>query len=303
MRAVPSVILFTTLSGAGFGLLAAVGLGLAHGAGPWLAGYGLVVTGLFASAFHLAHPWRARFAFRQWRTSWLAREAWGAIAALIVLAPPAVSALIGGPELRLFGALGALLCLATVVFTAMIYASLRAVPRWHHWSVPVTYLACAATAGCFLAAPPAAAALAGLALALWLGVSFPLADRRIAALGLTRAWATGLGTAGLGTGGRGAGGRGAGAEVRSFELPRTGPSFVTRELVDRAAGAGSPLLRGSSVALAGLLPAALLLAGAAPGAALAVHLAGILLSRWLFFTEATHVAALYYRGELSPGRR
>jgi len=288
MRAAPSVILFTSLSGAGFGILAAAGLGLSSGPGAWLAGYALAIAGLIASSFHLAHPLRARFAFRHWRTSWLSREAWGAVAALVALAPPALSALFGGPELRLFAVLGAGLCLATVFSTAMIYASLRAVPRWHHWSVPLTYLACAATGGCVFAAPPGVAALACLVLALWLGASFPLADRRVARLGLTRGWATGLGK---------------GAEVRSFELPRSGPSFITRELVDRAAGAGSPGLRGLAVSLAGLLPAALLLAGVDPGVVLAVHLAGILLSRWLFFTEATHVAALYYRGELPPAGR
>ncbi|PYF12677.1 DMSO reductase anchor subunit [Rhodobacter viridis] len=287
MRAVPSVILFTTLSGAGFGTLAAAGLGLGAGPGVWLAGYGLAGAGLIASGFHLAHPLRAPLAFRRWRTSWLSREAWAAVAALLVLAAPAASALIGGPELRFLGALGAGLCLATVVSTAMIYASLRAVPRWHHGSVPLTYLACAGTGGCFLTTAPGVTALACLALAVLLGAVFVLGDRRVAALGLTRGWATGLGSSGT---------------VRSFELPRSGPSFITRELVERAAGAGSPLLRLLSLLLAGLAPAGLLLAGTPPAAALAVHLAGILLSRWLFFTEATHVAALFYRGDLTPSR-
>ena len=42
--------------------------------------------------------------------------------------------------------------------------------------------------------------------------------------------------------------------------------------------------------------------GLPPGLALGVHLCGITLSRWLFFIEATHVAALYYRGELVVSR-
>ena len=287
MRAPPSVILFTSLSGAGFGILAAAGLGLASGPGVWLAGYALAIAGLIASAFHLAHPLRARFAFRHWRTSWLSREAWGAVSALIVLAPPAVSALLGGSPLRALGLFGAVLCLATVFSTAMIYASLRAVPRWHHWSVPLMFLACAATGGSFFAAPPGIAALVGLGLGALLAAGFCLGDRRIIALGLTRGYATGLGP---------------GAEVRSFELPRSGPSFVTRELVDRSRAAGSPLWRGLAVLLAGVAPAGLLLWGQSPGLALGVHLCGITLSRWLFFVEATHVAALYYRGELVVSR-
>src|SRR6201985_1219709 len=78
-----SVIVFTTASGAGYGLLiwlcVAAGLKLVPldpplgfiGLGLALA---LVTFGLLASTLHLGRPERAWRAFSQWRTSWLSRE-------------------------------------------------------------------------------------------------------------------------------------------------------------------------------------------------------------------------------------
>ncbi|MEM1006484.1 MAG: dibenzothiophene desulfurase, partial [Pseudomonadota bacterium] len=71
MHPAPSVIIFTTLSGLGFGLLTFLGLGLPDVSG-WYAfavfalAYGLAVGGLMASTFHLGHPERALKAFTQW---------------------------------------------------------------------------------------------------------------------------------------------------------------------------------------------------------------------------------------------
>ena len=75
MHPAPSVILFTTFSGLGFGLLFWLGIG----ACPPQAGSRLrfaiaylgAVGGLMASTFHLGHPERAIKAFSQWKTSWL----------------------------------------------------------------------------------------------------------------------------------------------------------------------------------------------------------------------------------------
>ena len=88
MHPAPSVIIFTTLSGLGFGMLAWMGLGLPAVTG-WIAfvmfaiGFGLAVGGLLASTFHLGHPERAWKAFSQWRSSWLSREGVFAVADLL----------------------------------------------------------------------------------------------------------------------------------------------------------------------------------------------------------------------------
>ena len=85
-----SVILFTTASGAGYGLLFLIGaadrdaaaageplvclVGLRHWRSPRSR------FGLLASTFHLGRPERAWRAFSQWRTSWLSREGVASVA-------------------------------------------------------------------------------------------------------------------------------------------------------------------------------------------------------------------------------
>ena len=84
-----SVILFTTASGAGYGLLVWLCLCGLFGLVPterWLgiAGFGLafalITAGLLSSTAHLGRPERAWRAFSQWRTSWLSREGVMAVA-------------------------------------------------------------------------------------------------------------------------------------------------------------------------------------------------------------------------------
>src|SRR5262245_38690997 len=87
-----SVIVFTTASGAGFGLLVWLAMFGLLGLVPiwrWLglAGFSLafllVAGGLLASAAHLGRPERAWRAFSQWRTSWLSREGMLAVATCV----------------------------------------------------------------------------------------------------------------------------------------------------------------------------------------------------------------------------
>ena len=87
-----SVILFTTASGAGLGLLAwlaLLGMLDAVPADRWLGVVGLglafvlVAGGLIASTAHLGRPERAWRAFSQWRTSWLSREGVMAVATAV----------------------------------------------------------------------------------------------------------------------------------------------------------------------------------------------------------------------------
>ena len=146
MHPAPSVILFSTLSGLGFGFLAFLGWGALMPSGwaaffLWGLGYGLAVAGLLASTFHLGNPKNALKAFTQWRTSWLSREAWASVVTLLLLAPVALSGILGLGLPQLVGQIGGLLALGTVFTTAMIYTQIKAVPRWHHWLTPVMFLA------------------------------------------------------------------------------------------------------------------------------------------------------------------
>ncbi|SNX74049.1 DMSO reductase anchor subunit [Cereibacter ovatus] len=283
MRPAPSLLLFTVLSGIGFGTLALAALARASPS-VWAAGYALALAGLVASTFHLAHPLRARFAFRRLRTSWLSREAWGAVAALALLMPVALADLAGGPRPIFWGMAGGLACLGTVISTAMIYGQLRAVPRWHHWSTPALFPGFAAAGGALIAMPGPWAAALCVALSAGLAASFVSGDRHVARCALTTGRVTGLARFG---------------RVRSFEPPSTGPTWLTREIV--TGRPRSRVLRGLAVLLAGVAPAAVLIL--APGAvplAGALHLAGAFVARWLFFAEARHVAGLFHGVPLAP---
>lgn len=287
MHPAPSIIAFTTLSGLGFGLLAWLGSGLLMptglGAFVWFGlGYGLALAGLAASAFHLGRPERALRAFSQWRTSWLSREAVLAAAALIAMAPHAAGLVFWSRPVWVAGWLGAALALATVLATAMIYAQLRTVPRWNHWSTPAVFLLAALAGGALLAGlvPLALLLLPWLALALvahWL-----YGDRRFAQGGSTLGTATGLGAFG---------------RVRQFEPPHTGSNYLLREMVHVVGRRHAARLRAIAVILACLLPAGLLwLSPTVPGVlgAILLHAAGMLAARWLFFAQAEHVVGLYY---------
>src|SRR3970040_2150901 len=81
MRPAWSVLLLTTLIGAGQGLFLALFAAELAGAGgstlfvPGAAlALGMLGAGLVASFFHLGHPERAWRSAAMWRTSWLSRE-------------------------------------------------------------------------------------------------------------------------------------------------------------------------------------------------------------------------------------
>ncbi len=287
MHPAPSVIVFTVLSGLGFGFLAMLGFGLTQptGLAAFLSfglGYALAVGGLLSSTLHLGNPRRALLAFTQWRTSWLSREGWAAVAALLFTAPAAIAA-IAGDALPMLGVIAALLCLATILATSMIYAQLKTVPRWNHWTTSALFFAFALSGGLILSQArwPAVAAL--MILAALLAYAFRAGDGRFAARGHTMATATGLGAIG---------------DVRSFAPPHTGPNYLTTEMIHVVGRKHAARLRVIAVLFAAILPAVALalLPPGLPATALAVilHLTGAFVARWLFFAEAEHVVGLYY---------
>lgn len=286
MHPAPSVILFTVLSGAGFGLMVHLAL-IPPAAGlaaflHWALAYALATAGLVASTFHLGRPERALKAFSQWRTSWLSREGWAAVAALLLLAPVALADIVGWP-LRWTCALpGAALAVLTVVCTAMIYAQLRSVPRWHTARTPALFLIFAATGGAILSGAPWAGWLA-LLLGMVLAEAFVAGDGAFASAGQTTGTATGLEPFG---------------RVRSFEWPHTGDTWLLREMIHVVGRRHAAKLRVIALVLGAAVPALILFtlpAGpAAATLAAASHLAGALAARWLFFAEAEHVVGLYY---------
>ncbi|UWQ46188.1 dimethyl sulfoxide reductase anchor subunit family protein [Leisingera aquaemixtae] len=292
MHPAPSVILFTTLSGLGFGLLFFLGLGQPAVTGAvafvfYAIAFGLAVGGLLASTFHLGRPERAWRAFTQWKTSWLSREGVCAVAALIVMALYAFGAVFLDSHWTLLGWTGAGLSLAAVFTTSMIYTQLKAIPRWNMELTPAVFLSFSLAGGALLAgaedlAPWLLAIAGAVQLAYW-----AKGDRALENSGTNLGTATGLGNRGT---------------VRAFEPPHTGSNYLLREFVHVVGRKHAQKLRIIAFVLGFALPLLLILTpvqGFAVKhlfAALAVlsHLAGVAVSRWLFFAQAEHVVGLYY---------
>lgn len=287
MHPAPSVIVFTTLSGLGFGLLFFLGLGLPAVSGMvafvfFAIGFALACGGLMASTFHLGHPERAWRALTQWRTSWLSREGVCAVAGLMVMGLYAIGVIFLDQDWRLLGLLGSALSLATVFTTSMIYTQLKTIPRWNMKLTPALFLSFSLAGGALLAGQVTLAIVLLLAAAAVQLAYWKQGDGALAASGTDMGTATGLGERG---------------EVRAFEPPHTGSNYLLREFVHVVGRKHSQKLRVIGFALAFVVPLVLLLLPFHHIIALlavASHLAGVACSRWLFFAEAEHVVGLYY---------
>lgn len=311
MHPAKSVILFTTASGAGYGLIFWLGLLPAFGLLPadrWFGlagfglGFGLVILGLLSSTLHLGHPERAWMAFSQWRSSWLSREG---VAAVMTFVPAGLYGLCwvvaesNQGAAAVLGLLASLCCVATVVCTAMIYASLKSIRAWHsRWTLPGYLVLSAASGGVLLNLlllgwdlPLAASFGWVVVLLLAAGAAVKLLYWRELDQGAavsTAESATGLGSLG---------------RVRLLEAPHSEANYLMQEMGYRIARKHGARLRRIALlagfalplpgtALAVLLPGPL---GFAAGLVTVVLVAvGLAVERWLFFAEARHVVALYY---------
>jgi DMSO reductase anchor subunit len=294
-RAFP-LIVFTTASGAGFGLLALVGILAVGGAMPAvlpITGLLFVAGGVLAARRHLGRPVGLMRALTRARTSWLSREAVAAATcAAVTLGFIVVCAWPQGALVRsVVGLAMAVMATAAVACTAMIYASLRPVPQWHTALVPASFLLIAAMTGALLArclggvVPPLVNALA-VATILAAGAVKRAYWRRLD--GLSASSDT-VAAAGLDRIGR----------VRLLDPPLAAPSSALSEMGGGVSRART-WRRAASILLfvvpLGLSLLQLLNPGStalACAAALAAT-AGVLLERWLFFAEARHVSSGWF---------
>ncbi len=309
MRPAFSVILFTTLSGTGFGLWCWLGLRIAAArmltpfepigwAIGLILGAALVGVGVAASLWHLGRPLRVWRAFSQWRSSWMSREGVASVAALTAALATFAGLMFPGHAAAgsVAAALLAALSLAAVYCTAMIYASLPPIPAWRHRLVVPGYLGFALVGGLFpfrisVLLPPlwsqvvaALLVLGPLALAALKRRYWRDLDRT--PLPFTRGDAVGL----------------PGRDVSVFEGPSTDTTYVAREMGFALARKHAAKLRRIALALFALLPAlCAAVAWALPAATLPALVAaaiafqlGAIVERWLFFAEAKHVVAAYH---------
>jgi len=307
-----SVILFTTSSGAGYGLLFWLACAVLFGgvaptgalaSAALFIALALITVGLLSSTLHLGRPERAWRAVTQWQTSWLSREG---VLALATYVPAGLWFFaqwlwpgIWWPLAMVLALLSAIGAMVTVWATGMIYQSLPTIRAWHEPMVAPIYILLALTTGAVVmavllaafGAPWSTMAILSALLLIIAAAAKWIYWRRIDTA--PRDWtiesATGLGRIG---------------RVRPLEPPHTQANFVMREMGYAVARKHATVIRGLALG-AGFVAPALLLALAAslpsggPAAFIATIAAlsvatGVLAERWLFFAEARHVVTLYY---------
>lgn len=319
-----SVILLTTLIGAGQGLFLALFTAQSYalfGLLPKAADaqafytYGsliaalLLLAGLVASFFHLGRPERAWRTATMWRTSWLSREvivlpAFMATVFAYGLAHysginPVLVTLGSGIDIDatvVLGVLGTVLAFALFLCTAMIYASVRFLREWATPLTVLNYTLLGGASGFTLAAAFAASAaperlrfFAGWALVLTLlgAASRSASLLRNARLKPTSTLQTAIGI----------------KHPRIVQKSQgfMGGSFNTREFFHGRTRATLRAVKWAFLLAAFVLPALLLgwavwrASGASLAAAFAVQFLGLLAERWFFFAQANHPQNLYYQ--------
>ncbi|HRA79374.1 MAG TPA: dimethyl sulfoxide reductase anchor subunit [Burkholderiaceae bacterium] len=326
MRPEPSVILLTTLIGAGQGLFLAIFTahslaifdlvpaqdGRAFDAVGSAIALALTGAGLIASFFHLGRPERAWRAITQWRTSWLSREVIVLPAFMFAVFAyalaqwsgwrPVVAELPGGGTIDLATIVGlgaTLLAFALFVCTGMIYACLPFLREWHSPLTTLNFvlLGCAsgftlAAAFSTCAAPDLTRLFTGYALAFTL---FGLAGRGAALIRNRRlkpksTLQTAIGIKHPRIVQKSMGFQSGSFNTHEFFHGRQPGTLRWVKWAFLAAGFAVPALL-LAAALAASWPAPLALL--AP--AFAVQFAGLVAERWFFFADANHPQNLYYQ--------
>jgi DMSO reductase anchor subunit len=298
-----SVLLLTTLIGAGQGLfLAAFAADLLLRAERQFVLAGAVIplvlltAGLTASFFHLGHPERAWRSAAMWRTSWLSREVIVLPALMAVVFAWGAAHYLGvsrGTTLSL-GMAGTLLAAALFVCTGMIYACL---PFLQEWRTPLTIvnftlLGCAsglsaaaalaallqpslARAYALAALVVGAAAYLGRLAALWRNARLRPKSTLASAIGVKH------------------------PKIVQIAQGAMGGSFNTREFFHGRPREVVRAVRWALLALVFPVPALLLIlfmnSPTGLSAAFLLQYAGLLAERWYFFAEAKHPQNLYYQ--------
>ena len=323
MRPATSVILLTTLIGAGQGLFLALFTVQTYalvGLLPAVEGHALyaqggaialllLAAGLVASFFHLGRPERAWRSAAQWRSSWLSREVIVLPAFMAAVAlyagvhalgwTPALVTLPQGPTIDLsvvIGVAATLLAFALFFCTGMVYACMRFLAEWHTPLTPLNYTLLGGASGFLLAA-----ALATLAAPQLVGFlsGWAIVLTSLAAIGrLASLW------------------RNARLKPRSTiqsaigikhptvvqrSMGFMGGSFNTREFFHGVAASRLRMVKHVFVVLAFVVPIILLIAGRDAASvplllgAFVVQYVGLLAERWFFFAQANHPQNLYYQ--------
>ena len=292
MKPATSLIIFTVLSGFGFGLLFWLNLNLhSHTYFSSTISFPLAflisVIGLISSSFHLGNPQRALLAFTQWRSSWLSREAVLAVVTLSISFINSVLILVYGVYLNWLGFIASGFCLLTIFSTAMIYTQMKTVPRWNMKITPILFLLYGTVGSSIILNIGILSATLFIILGSVQIFTWRIGDQQFKKL-------SSIGTAtGLSKNNN---------LVRMLEPPHTGSNYLMKEMIHIVAQKYIHKLRWISLILLSLIPTILSLVASIDSnnyfilliITALINLIGTLISRWLFFSEAEHVVGLYY---------
>ena len=289
MHPAPSIILFTVLSGFGFGLISIIGLlqflsviSMFDLIIYSIIGVIFATVGLVSSFFHLANKKNAIKSLSQWQTSWLSREAIASIFCLLVVFGNIIWAVSQNNYISEVGVVLFFLSLFTIFTTSMIYAQLKTVPSWNNALTPAIFVCAALTGGAILLTDYASLVLllvfGTLQISFWYIADRGFQDKE-----------TSVGTA-LGYNKN--------EEIRPFDVAHTNRNYLLNEMVYKVARKHSVKIRYISFFMAFVFPMSLILIFPnnfiVSVSAITIHLIGIYFSRWLFFAEAKHSVSFYY---------
>jgi DMSO reductase anchor subunit len=331
MHPAKSVILFTSFSGAGYGLFAMtlmlqlIGVVPANGNITLTAivvAFIMVTIGLLSSVFHLGTPKNAWRSFSQWKSSWLSREGVLAIITylpMVVLAYFALDSMYGNvwenllgdaratfnnmegrmfvePYVQWIAWFGVVTAFVTVYATSMIYRSLKPIDAWHNGYVSPIYLLFAVVSGLVILNVIAGEHESG-------GGMLGLIAQVFLALTLIAKWKywKAMRTMSLTSTLESATGLGHMGKVTSLERPHTEDNYLLKEMgyqVARKHADKLKILFYIYVIFAMVMLQTGLLMETQNfwiNAFAAISLMkGVFVERWLFFAEARHTVALYY---------
>ncbi|MBI5612935.1 MAG: dimethyl sulfoxide reductase anchor subunit [Gammaproteobacteria bacterium] len=323
-----SVVLLTTLIGAGQGLFLALFTAQSYAAVELLPAQdtrfyalgslialALLIGGLIASFFHLGHPERAWRSATRWRTSWLSRE--------VIVLPAMIGAVfmyglvhwlkwdlsvfgiqtnVSGDLTLIIGAGGALFAFALFLCTGMIYACIKFLQEWASWLTVVNYTLFGTASGFLLATAYAAYLAPGLVkfYAAWTVIITAAVFITRAASLIRNARLKPKSTLQTAIGVRH-------QRIAQKSQGFMGGSFNTREFFHGVKPVLFKSIKWVFLTLVFPVPIFLLWAGLslhahgleqnayAFSAAFAAQYLGLLAERWFFFAQANHPQNLYYQ--------
>ena len=306
MHPAKSIILFTTISGMGYGLIISLlifQIYVGHTLSfisyflTFVVSMALVSGGLLSSTLHLGHPERAHFALTQWRSSWLSREGVFAILLYPVIAIYTLLFYLN-PDNRSLDTLSiiiVLIAIATIFSTGKIYSSLRAIYSWNTELTTFNYLAIGGLTGLMLFQ------------SLLLLMGYNLANIYyyliiliiLSCIGKILYWVR-LDLNNTTTNKSTALGLKSQLQVNLLESPHDASNFLLKEMGYKVARKHSKKLRKIALLFAFILPLLTIFLSIALNfyhmtiLAFLFMIMGVFIERWLFFAEAKHSVMNYY---------